>query len=174
MLQQRSPTAGTTNALYGARRLIRKAEPNMINITLADAAETHWFPELDRDSLRGQEGAFGICLSSLQVIRKTKSQNLRYDSYALTQIVENPAGHFGLPAWLKCRRCRYIYEGTLILAALASGFKMVQPRRGYLNVTFNICERSLRSKTLGFAKAMLGLNGWRIVRQGKCPTVRRT
>ena len=164
---------GTTDALYQGERFIGEAEPNMTNITLANAAKAYWFPGLDPLSLRRQEGAFEICLSFLQRIRMTKSQNLRYDSSALTQIVENPEGHFGIPVLPQVRRCWYIYEGTFILAALASDFKMVQPRRGYLNVNFNICERSLRSETVSFTKALLKVKGWELFRSGKCLTVRR-
>jgi hypothetical protein len=81
----------------------------MTGITLAEAAKTYWFRGLDLLGLRRQDEAFGICLSFLQ--NKAESQNLRYDSYALTQIVQNPAGHFRFPACLKCHSCPYIYEG---------------------------------------------------------------
>jgi hypothetical protein len=37
-------------------------------------------------------------------------------------------------------------ETVLILAALALGFTMTQPRAGYLPVTFNISESSLRRR----------------------------
>lgn len=99
--------------------------------------------------LEGQEEAFKTCLSFLQGVEKTKRPHKWRGSYNLKHIVENPAGRFGIPSSLECYTV-YVYEGTFILAALASGF--IGRRNGKaLSVTFNVSERSLCKRAKDWA-----------------------
>jgi hypothetical protein len=128
----------------------QKLRPNMTHITLADAAQKYPVSGLDRSQLKNQDLAFCACMRFLRDVKPKKSQNRRR-SHGLKQIVENPCGHYGIPCSSQFFTC-YIYEGTFILAALASGFNMKKcRRRGYLDVTFNISERSLRWRTYDWA-----------------------
>jgi len=91
-----------------------------------------------------QEEAFQGCLEFLQGIRKTSTFNNR-SSYGLKHLVErniDPHVYF-----------TYVYEGTCILAALASGFKArtvvedsdLLEDRG-LNCWFNIYDEDLKRR----------------------------
>jgi hypothetical protein len=111
-------------------------------MTLQEASKKYSVAGLDLSALETQEEAFQTCLSFLAGVTKIKSQNTAHSSYSLKHIVENPAGRFGIPSSVDCYTC-YIYEGTFILAALASGFTMRQ-RSPHLKATFNMSERSLR------------------------------
>ena len=77
---------------------------------------------LDEAALVGQEGAFQTCMAFLRGMDKAKRQYWR-SSYGLKHIVEFPAGRYDIPCTLDCYN-GYIYEGSFILAALASGFTM--------------------------------------------------
>jgi hypothetical protein len=112
-------------------------------MTLSQAAKTFPIAGIDRAMLRGQDDAFNTCVTFLREIQTTKSQNECHSSYGLKHIVENPPGHFDIPSSIDCYN-GYIYEGTFILAALASGFTMQQ--YGDLNATLNIAERGLRRR----------------------------
>jgi len=119
--------------------------PNKRNMTLKQAAEIYSVAGLDPSDLINQEEAFQACLSFLEGIPKTKTQNRWHSSYGYKHIVEDPAGRYDIPSSLRCYCC-YIYEGTFILAALLSGFTM-QQRGNHLKATFNISERGLRKRT---------------------------
>jgi hypothetical protein len=105
-------------------------------MTLHEASQTFEAAGLDKSILERQEQAFQLCLSFLTGIKKTKCQNHRHTSYGYKHMVEQNG---------------YVYEGTFILAALASGFTMRQ-RGQHLNVTFNISQRSLLERRRQFAK----------------------
>ena len=113
-------------------------------MTLKEAAETYSVAGLDHSHLINQEEAFQTCLSFLEGIPKTKTQNRWHSSYGYKHIVESPAGRYGIPSSVDCYSC-YIYEGTFILAALVSGFTMQQPGN-HLKASFNILERGLRKR----------------------------
>src|SRR5438105_1609821 len=120
-------------------------------MTLSQAAQNYPVAGLNHSKLEGQEEAFQTCLSFLEGVEKTKRPHKWRGSYGLKHIVENPAGRFGIPSSVDCYTT-YIYEGTFILAALASGFSMVQSGE-YLHVTFNMSERSLRRRAREFANS---------------------
>jgi hypothetical protein len=117
-------------------------------MTLEQAAQTYRVAGLDPAWLVGQEGAFQTCMEFLRGVGKAKRQYWR-SSYGLKHIVEFPAGRYDIPCEVDCYN-GYIYEGTFILAALASGFTMRQHGMG-LSVTFNISERSLIQRAREFA-----------------------
>jgi hypothetical protein len=117
------------------------------SMTLWQAAQSYPVAGLDYSILKGQEDAFNTCVTFLEGVDKIKAQNRRHGSYGLKHIVEYPSGRFGIPSSWDCYTT-YIYEGTFILAALASGFSMDQR---YFSATFNISERSLRRRTREFA-----------------------
>jgi len=107
--------------------------------------QTYSVPGLDPKWLEGQESAFEKCLSFLAGVDKTEGQNSR-TSYGLKHIVEHPGRLCGLDLSAPERLYNgYVYEGTLILAALASGFRMRQ-RGKHMKVTFNISEPSLKNR----------------------------
>ena len=85
-------------------------------------------------------------------IAKTKTQNRRRTSYKIKHLVESPTGNFGIKGDSECHS-GYVYEGTLILAALAAGFTAVQVGSG-LSVTFNMAERDLKLATATHATAL--------------------
>jgi hypothetical protein len=118
-------------------------------MTLKQAAKQHPIGGLDEKMLAKQDDAFATCLSFLDGISKTKGQNRRHTSYGLKHIVEHPGGHFGIPSDAGGYN-GYVYEGTLILAALASGFTAAHARN-HFRATFNISERDLRRKAKDFA-----------------------
>jgi hypothetical protein len=99
-------------------------------MTLAKAAKKFRVAGLDRSKLRGQEDAFIGCLRFLDGIEKQQKPNRKYTSYCLKHLVEECSGN-------------YVYEGTFILAALASGFTMEQQGKN-LTVIFNISQNNLR------------------------------
>jgi len=115
-------------------------------MTLNQAVKKFTVAGLDVSALEGQEKAFQNCLSFLDGIEKTRLQNRRRGSYGYKHIVENPSGNFGIRS-SQDFYTGYIYEGTFILAALASGFTMQQSGRG-LKATFNISERGLRRRAI--------------------------
>jgi hypothetical protein len=84
---------------------------------------------------------------------KTKGQNRRHSSYGLKHIVEYPGGHFGIDSSASSYN-GYIYEGTLILAALASGFEATYAGN-HLKATFNISERDLKRRAQQFATQLV-------------------
>jgi hypothetical protein len=117
----------------------------MINpLSLSEAANTFVISGLGGALLLGQEKAYETCLAFLRFIGKSKNQNRRHSSYRLKHIVELPSRLEGPMSGAE-RYHGYIYEGTFILAALASGFTMEQKGK-HLGVTFNICERTLRRR----------------------------
>lgn len=103
--------------------------------------------KLDPKHLKNQEEAFQTCLSFLDGVDKSKAFNNTYSSYSLKHIVETPAGRFGIPSNSKYNG--YIYEGTFILAALASGFRVKQGKG--LKAAFDISTKSLKTRTKEFA-----------------------
>jgi hypothetical protein len=115
-------------------------------MTLKQAAKQFTVAGLDASALEGQDEAFQTCLSFLDGIEKIRSQNRRHGSYGLKHIVENPSGRFGIPS-SQNHYTGYVYEGTFILAALASGFAMEQRGRS-LKATIDISERGLRRRAL--------------------------
>lgn len=120
-------------------------------MTLNEAADLFHVNGLHREQLHDQEGAFAVCLDFLAGVGKTKGQNERRSSYGLKHIVERPSGRFGMPRAPEVYR-GFIYEGTFILAALASGFSMKQLGQS-LRSTFNISERSFRQRARDFAQS---------------------
>jgi hypothetical protein len=117
---------------------------NTSRLTLAEAAQRYKVERLEPKHLEGQEKAFEHCMEFLEGLEHTKHINPRRDSYGLKHVVENPAVRFNLPEQPGAYAC-YIYEGTFILASLASGFLMRQaPKR--LSSVFNIPERSLKRR----------------------------
>jgi hypothetical protein len=118
-------------------------------MTLKQAAQTYMVAGLDQSWLAGQEKAFQTCLTFLEGVEKTKGQNKWHSSYGFKHIVEEPAGRYGIPCTVDCYN-GYIYEGTFILAALASAFTMRQDGN-FLSVSFNISERSLKERAREFA-----------------------
>ena len=113
-------------------------------MTLQQATETFSVVRLDHSILLNQNEAFQTCLSFLEGIPKTKTQNRWHSSYWYKHLVENPAGRLDIPSSPDAYSC-YIYEGTFILAALVSGFTM-QQWGDRLKVSFNISERGLRRR----------------------------
>jgi hypothetical protein len=121
-------------------------------MTLAQATQTYSVAGLNQSALMGQEKAFQTCLKFLEGVAKTKRQNASHSSYGYKHIVEDPAGRYGTPCTVNCYN-GYIYEGTFILAALASGFT-VRQQDGYLGASVNICERSLAKRAKEFARLL--------------------
>jgi hypothetical protein len=115
-------------------------------MTLKQATKKFTVTGLDASALQHQDSAFQRCLAFLDGVEKLQTQNRRHSSYGLKHVVENPSGRFGIPS-SQDFYFGYVYEGTFILAALASGFTMQQVDRG-LNATFNISERGIRRKAL--------------------------
>ena len=118
-------------------------------MTLKQAAKKFTVAKFDASALEGQDKAFQTCLSFLDGIEKIQTQNQKHSSYGLKHIVENPSGHFGVPS-SQDFYTGYVYEGTFVLAALASGFT-VQQGVG-LKATLNISERGLRRRALEVTK----------------------
>jgi hypothetical protein len=119
-------------------------------MTLLQAAHTYDVTGLDRSLLDNQEDAFQTCLSFLEGVEKSNGRHTQSNSYGLKHIVENPSGRFGIPSSQDCYN-GYIYEGTFILAALASGFTMEQ--HGHLRADFNISQRGLCPRAKEFVIA---------------------
>ena len=90
-------------------------------MNLKKAAQTFNVASLDTSILKNQDEAFETCIAFLKGVEKSRTQNKRHGSYSLKHVVENPSGRFGIPHSENCY-AGYISEGTLILAALASGF----------------------------------------------------
>src|SRR4051812_44941273 len=76
---------------------------------------------IDHGMTAGQEEAFDNCIAFLNGIEKSKLPNKRHGSYGLKHMVENPTGRLGRK-FDDSKYTGYVYEGTFILAALASGF----------------------------------------------------
>jgi hypothetical protein len=116
-------------------------------MTLQEASTLYSVAGLDPACLKDQEQAFQRCLDFLSTVEKTKQENKRHMSYGLKHILEDPSRL--CPEWTGGDSSNpyggYVYEGTLILAALASGFAMKQ-RGKHMKVTFNMSERSLRNR----------------------------
>lgn len=117
-------------------------------MNLDEACRRFAVPGLNQANLEGQERAFQTCLLFLGGIGKTKAQNRR-TSIKIKHLVESPTGNFGIPSDTDCHSS-YVYEGTLVLAALASGFTSKQLNSG-LSVTFNMAERDLKIQTAAHA-----------------------
>lgn len=120
-------------------------------MTVEDASRLYSVRGLDPKFLKDQEPAFQTCLSFFSGLEKATGDNSRHTSYGLKHAAENPSGRWGIPASRDCYN-GHVYEGTLILAALASGFAMKQ-RGNYLKATFNISERGLRNRAREFAES---------------------
>lgn len=112
------------------------------SMTLTDAKARYTVPKIDDSALRGQESAFQHCLDFLACLDKTRAINRRVGSYGLKHMVENPTGREGRPSD-ESKYIGYVYEGTLILAALASGFRCEHTPGNSLHCCFNISLRSL-------------------------------
>jgi hypothetical protein len=111
---------------------------------LREAVQTFNVAALDESELKGQEEAFQLCMAFLKGVEKSKAQNKTFASYSLKHIVENPSGRFGIPASQACY-AGYVYEGTLILAALVFGFGIQQHGKS-IKATLNIDGPSLRRR----------------------------
>lgn len=98
--------------------------------------------DIDESILRGQGKAFDLCRELLSTVTTRKTINPRFHSYNLKHIVENPSGRFGTEQSCECYST-YVYEGTLILAALSLGFECQQHPRG-LTACFNMDTKSLK------------------------------
>jgi hypothetical protein len=118
-------------------------------MTLQEASRKFIVAGLDQSALTTQEDAFATCMSFLAGVARIKGQNRHHTSYGLKHIVEHPGGHFGIPSSAGGYH-GYIYEGTFILAALASGFTPAQPGK-HLKATFNMSERDLKRRAKEFA-----------------------
>lgn len=116
-------------------------------MTLEQAISDFPLTGLDSQVLMDQEGAFQMCLRFLSTVDKTKQVNDRAQSGRLKHCVEDPS-NFGLG--IPSRYHGYVYEGTFILAALASGFTRFA-EKGRLRSRFNMSERSLRRRAKEWA-----------------------
>lgn len=114
-------------------------------MTLQDAAEKFTVPGLIAEQLKGQEPAFQSCISFLRGIRKTKRQNMDRTTYGLKHMVESPARYIDSPT--DHPGPGYVYEGTFLLAAFASGFTPKPLGKG-ITSTLNISSRDLRRRLL--------------------------
>jgi hypothetical protein len=110
-------------------------------MTLQEASKAFQVTGLNTAALTNQEEVFRAYLSFFQGIETIKNQNKRSTSHVLKDIFEN-SSPFGT---LSARTHDYVYEGTVILAALASGLTMHQAGSG-LTATFNIAERGLQRR----------------------------
>jgi len=124
----------------------------IVGMTLSQAAQHYHVTGLDQSLLNEQKEAFQTCLTFLEGVEKSNGRHTGSNSYGLKHIVENPSGRFGIPASQDCYN-GYIYEGTLILAALASGFTISQ--RGHLHADLNISERCVRRRAKEFANSVI-------------------
>jgi hypothetical protein len=79
-----------------------------------------------------QKDAYQLSRQFLSGAAKTKGLNHNHTTYGYKHCVEGHP-HRG-----------YVYEGTFILAAIAVGFQVIQPRKGCLASILNISERSLK------------------------------
>lgn len=111
--------------------------------TLRQAITQFNIGEYAEDMLEMQEEAFQICRNFLSGVEKIRTQNKRLGSYTLKHVVENPHGHYGIRD-TQCLYAGYIYEGTLVAAALAEGF--TPDWYGAVKATFNISEKSLQRR----------------------------
>jgi hypothetical protein len=100
-------------------------------MTLRQAFQCYSVRGIDPSMLHGQEGAFAKCLSFFADLKKTRAQNRRHSTYGLKHRVERLYHAF-------------VYEGTFILAGLASGFAMEQ-RGNHMKASFAFSERSLKA-----------------------------
>lgn len=116
-------------------------------MTLAQARARYKVQGIDETKLADQEGAFQNCIQFLSGIQATKAINPNAGSYNLKHVVENPTRSFGRPSD-PSKYTGYVYEGTFILAALASGFKLRYRGPRSMGCTFNLSTRSLKNKVL--------------------------
>jgi hypothetical protein len=105
-------------------------------MTLTQATKKFKVAGLDTALLKNQDEAFQHCLTFLEGIEKIRTLNRRGDSFK--HIVEKIYDV-------------YVYEGTFILAALASGFK-AQPIGSGLKSWFNFSQPSIRRRVLELAR----------------------
>lgn len=92
--------------------------------------------------LTEQGDAFQWCLDLFNSLQKTKRINWNFSSYGLKHLVENPTGRYGVCPTIDSAYRGYVFEGTLVLAAKATGFDVSGPG---LNVAFNFSKASLMS-----------------------------
>jgi hypothetical protein len=114
-------------------------------MTLKQAAAKFKVAGLDSLALKNQDEAFQRCLTFLDGIEKRRTLNRSGDS--LKHIVENPSGRFGVPS-SQDFYTGYVYEGTFVLAALASGFTAQPIVHGSLKSWFNISQRGIRRRVI--------------------------
>lgn len=100
-------------------------------MNLQQAAKSFVVQGLDPENLKGQEEAFQRCVLFLAGMKKTKTQNNGHTSYGLKHTVE------------RAYDC-YVYEGTFLLAAMASGFVVKPYGQESMSSTLNISEINLR------------------------------
>lgn len=130
-------------------------------MTFSAARQRFQIPFMDEAALNkpDQEEAFDDCVRLLSNVPKTKSQNRGHSTYGLKHIVESPTGRYGIPTDPRVHDT-YVYEGTFILAALASGFtlKFIYPRSigGTLNLSNPGLKRALQ-RFVSDKKTRLGL-----------------
>jgi len=74
-------------------------------MTLQQAAKTFSVAGLDHSILPNQNEAFQTCLSFLEGIPKTKTQNRWHSSYWYKNLIENPAGLLDIPSSLDAYSC---------------------------------------------------------------------
>jgi hypothetical protein len=111
-------------------------------MTLTQATKKYKVAGLDTALLKNQDEAFQRCLTFLDGIEKIRTLNRRGDS--LKHIVENPSHVCGSHS--QDFYTGYVYEGTFILAALASGFTAQPIVPGGLKSWFNISQRGIRRR----------------------------
>jgi len=118
-------------------------------MNLQEAISRYSVPEIDLEALKGQEESFSLSMELLDGVAKTKTQNRRHSSYGYKHMIENPSSKCPSPRPPEVY-LNYTYEGTFILAAIASGFERRQHSDG-LTSSFNISERSLMARLREFA-----------------------
>jgi hypothetical protein len=119
-------------------------------ITLAEALARYEVQKIDPKRLIGQEHAFANCMAFLDGVGKRRLINRNHTSYAIKHMVEQPNGQFDACRAEECRKqfTGYVCEGTLILAAFASGFNFSRVHPTSFGMHFNISSNSLREKCL--------------------------
>ena len=112
-------------------------------MTLEQTKTRYTVQGIDEAQLDGQEEAFQRCMALFESLEKTKTINRKHGSYGLKHIVENPTGRFGIPTD-SSKYTGYVYEGTLVLAALANGFTCRYDGLSSMKCHVNFSERSLK------------------------------
>ena len=111
-------------------------------MTLKEARERFAVQGIDNTFFEGassdQEEAFNNCVAFLEGVDKTKTIRCTRSSYGLKHVVEH--------AYRSC----YVYEGTLILAALSLGFACLYADNKTMCCRFNMGNGSLKKRVAHF------------------------